>query len=139
MIISATVKPGDKVHAHGITAVIKEVHYFDYYCGTWDIEFTDTDNIYRHWKQAEDGGLLIRAIDEKVNRILKDGYISCEKMHDDNGDFALVYRLPQNFMYKQGAFVVWYAADFSRIFFGDTIDNARDNAVAYLLRHGFKF
>ena len=58
-------KPGDIITCKGIKAIIKTIHYQDFYKsdrndGTcdWDIEFTDTNGNYRHWKQYFDGGKI---------------------------------------------------------------------------------
>lgn len=53
-------KPGDKIRCQGFTVTIKEIHYQYYDDGFWDIEFTDTNGNYRHWKQYFDGGELIQ-------------------------------------------------------------------------------
>lgn len=56
-------KSGDIITSKGIKATIKDIHYQDYYKSDrndgscdWDIEFTDTNGNYRHWKQYFDGG-----------------------------------------------------------------------------------
>ena len=51
-------KAGDIVTCKGIKATIKEIYYQDRNDGTcdWDIEFIDTNGIYRYWKQYFDGG-----------------------------------------------------------------------------------
>lgn len=61
------VKRGDRIHCNGITVEIGKVVYQDYYAGTWDIEFFDTQGNYRHWKQALDGGHLVRQKKKLVN------------------------------------------------------------------------
>lgn len=70
------VKVGDKVKAMGITSTIDTIHYIDVYAETghpsyrdakdedtyyifYDIEFRDTNGVYRHWKSNSDGGELI--------------------------------------------------------------------------------
>lgn len=58
-------KAGDIIKAKGITATIKEIFYQDFYPSDrndgscdWDIEFKDTNDNYRHWKQYFDGGKI---------------------------------------------------------------------------------
>lgn len=51
----------DKVSCQGKVVTIDRILYQDYWDRFgWDIEFVDTENHYRHWKQYEDGGELIR-------------------------------------------------------------------------------
>lgn len=52
-------EPGDKIVCQGIEATIAEIKYQEY----WEddgfiVEFTDTNGIYRSWKQALDGGYV---------------------------------------------------------------------------------
>lgn len=56
---------GDIITCKGIKSVIENIHYQDFYKSDrndgscdWDIEFTDTDGNYRHWKQYFDGGMI---------------------------------------------------------------------------------
>ena len=70
------VKVGDTIKAMGVTCTIKEIYYSDVYveCGNamfkeckdeneyyifYDVEFRDTNNVYRHWKSSFDGGTII--------------------------------------------------------------------------------
>ena len=53
-------KPGDVIVCQGITVTIEEIYCQYYDDGFWDIEFMDTDGVYRHWKQRFDGGALIQ-------------------------------------------------------------------------------
>lgn len=54
-------KKGDKVRCMGITATIDKILYQEFWDRYgWDIEFIDTCGNYRHWKQYDDGGLLIK-------------------------------------------------------------------------------
>lgn len=51
-------EPGDKIRCMGITVTIDRILYQDHW-RDWDIEFIDTADNYRHWKQYFDGGELI--------------------------------------------------------------------------------
>lgn len=51
---------GDHIACMGEVVTVGKILYRDYYAGTWDVEFIDTEGNYRHWKQALDGGKLIR-------------------------------------------------------------------------------
>lgn len=68
----ALVRPGDKIRCMKMVVEIgKTIHYQDCYWEVtedhpegawyWDIEFVDSQGMYRHWKQMFDGGELIRA------------------------------------------------------------------------------
>ena len=56
----AKVRKGDKICALGITVTIEKVLYWDCFDDEYDVEFIDTAGNYRHWKQWEDGGFLIK-------------------------------------------------------------------------------
>lgn len=73
---SKRVKVGDKVKVGYTTCTIAEIAYIDVYAETghpmfkeskdpdtyyifYDIEFRDTNGVYRHWKSSYDGGTLI--------------------------------------------------------------------------------
>lgn len=51
-------KPGDIIHCQGIVCTIKEITFQE----PWEwreayyLEFTDTNGVYRSWKQNCDGG-----------------------------------------------------------------------------------
>lgn len=51
-------RPGDKIHCHGIVCTIKEITWQE----PWEwrkayyLEFLDTDGVYRSWEQDFDGG-----------------------------------------------------------------------------------
>ena len=54
-------KKGDKVRCMGITVTIDKILYQEFWDRYgWDIEFIDTYGNFRHWKQYDDGGLLIK-------------------------------------------------------------------------------
>ena len=53
-------KSGDIIVAMGISVVVKEIIYQDYFNGKWDVEFVDSEGKYRHWKQEFDGGDVVR-------------------------------------------------------------------------------
>lgn len=63
-------KHGDRVSALGLTCTIDVVLYQDHYgdrppapgsdCWGYDVEFTDTNGRYHHWKQNQDGGSAFR-------------------------------------------------------------------------------
>jgi len=63
------VKAGDKIKAMGTVATIESIFYQDCYLEyddknpdgywLWDIEFMDTNQHYRHWKQFFDKGEVI--------------------------------------------------------------------------------
>lgn len=57
---------GDMIRALGMTAIIGEILYQDCYDGIFDIEFIDTQGVYRHWKQEYDGGRLIKKAQKKT-------------------------------------------------------------------------
>lgn len=51
---------GDKINCMGITCEIKEIAYQEYWEGYgFRTEFTDTNGVYRSWKQDIDGGYVI--------------------------------------------------------------------------------
>ncbi len=55
---------GDTIIAMGIKAKVKEIYYSDRYVEEkngkynifYDVEFKDTNGVYRHWKSYFDGG-----------------------------------------------------------------------------------
>lgn len=52
---------GDSIRAKGQTITIKRILYQD--CkrvGEYDVEFVDNHEKYHHWKQNQDGGILIQ-------------------------------------------------------------------------------
>jgi hypothetical protein len=54
-------KVGDQIRAKGLLVTIGRIFYQEWYERSgWDIEFIDTDDNYRHWKQQFDGGELIQ-------------------------------------------------------------------------------
>jgi len=54
-------KIGDIVKAKGISVEIAEINYQEWYKEEgWNIEFMDTNDNYRSWKQQFDGGELIK-------------------------------------------------------------------------------
>ena len=73
------VEVGDKIRAKGITCTIAKIYYKERYVEPihiyneekheyemgddykifYDIEFEDTNGVYRHWKSAFDGGEVI--------------------------------------------------------------------------------
>lgn len=59
---SPIAKVGDIVKANDISATIAKIFYQDFNEGQWDIEFVDTNEIYRHWKSCFDGGVIVRPI-----------------------------------------------------------------------------
>lgn len=55
-----TLEPGDRILCKGIKATIKEIEFQEYWEGYGFItEFTDTNGVYRSWKQGVDGGKVI--------------------------------------------------------------------------------
>lgn len=55
-----TLEPGDTILCKGIKATIKEIEFQEYWEGYGFItEFTDTNWVYRSWKQGVDGGKVI--------------------------------------------------------------------------------
>lgn len=53
-------KVGDKIVIDGCSATIKEIYHQEFWDRFgFDIEFKDERGRYRHWKQYEDGGILI--------------------------------------------------------------------------------
>lgn len=55
-----TLEPGDTIICQGIRATIKEIEFQEYWMGHGFItEFTDTNGVYRNWKQEVDGGKVI--------------------------------------------------------------------------------
>lgn len=55
-----TAKIGDVINCMGMSVIIAHIFYQEY-DEYWDIEFLDTNNNYRHWKQFWDGGELIES------------------------------------------------------------------------------
>ena len=66
------INPGDRITAYGYTFTVGKILYQDYYgpreavhpmsdCWGYDVEFTDTEGRYHHWKQNQDHGWVIRA------------------------------------------------------------------------------
>lgn len=61
------VKIGSIINCQGITSEIKELYYSDRYVTLkddeyqifYDVEFKDTNGIYRHWKSYFDGGKIV--------------------------------------------------------------------------------
>jgi len=53
--------PGDTVICHGIKATIKEIAFQEpwEWRKSWYLEFTDTNGVYRSWKQQYDGGTAV--------------------------------------------------------------------------------
>lgn len=49
---------GDTIKCMGITATIKEIAFQEpwEWRESWYLEFTDTNGVYRSWKQEYDGG-----------------------------------------------------------------------------------
>ena len=49
---------GDTIKTKGVTATIKEIAFQEpwEWREAWYLEFTDTNGIYRNWKQSCDGG-----------------------------------------------------------------------------------
>lgn len=64
MMLEKKISVGDSIIAMGIRAKIKELFYSDRYVEMkdgkyqifYDVEFIDTNGIYRHWKSYFDGG-----------------------------------------------------------------------------------
>lgn len=59
--MSDAVRPGDSVVVNGKTVTIFNIYEASYepWMG-WEVEFTDTNGKYRHWRQRLDGGELVR-------------------------------------------------------------------------------
>ena len=59
---------GDTIKAMGITATIADITFQEpwEWRDSWYLEFTDTNGIYRNWKQKCDGG---KAYDKDGNEI----------------------------------------------------------------------
>ena len=55
-----TAKIGDVINCMGMSVTITHIFYQEHY-EYWDIEFLDSNNNYRHWKQCYDGGELIES------------------------------------------------------------------------------
>lgn len=58
-------KPGDTITACGVSAKIATILYTDAWTGNggkdcYDIEFLDTNGVYRSWKSWLDGGKITR-------------------------------------------------------------------------------
>ena len=51
-------RPGDVIHCKGIVAEIKDIAWQEpwEWRNAYYLEFTDTNGIYRSWKQNYDGG-----------------------------------------------------------------------------------
>lgn len=51
-------QPGDIIHCQGMTCTIKEIAWQDpwKWRESYYLEFTDTNGVYRNWKQQIDGG-----------------------------------------------------------------------------------
>ena len=66
-------RKGDFVHFCGHTYQIGELLFSDW-CGTWSIEFLDTNGRYHHWNEYYDKGELIPAgVATKKRRINRFG------------------------------------------------------------------
>ena len=76
-------RKGDYVHFCGRTYQIAEVLFSDW-CGTWNIEFLDTDGRYRHWNEYYDEGKLIPVRSTSENRRVN-------RFGDDCTDLFLKY------------------------------------------------
>ena len=61
MSIVAPVIPGDQISALGHTFTVWSILYQDRIDDIYDVEFIDDQDRYHHWKQAEDGGQVIRS------------------------------------------------------------------------------
>ncbi len=63
---------GDTIKARGITATIAEITFQEpwEWRNAWYLEFTDTNGVYRNWKQSCDGG---KAYDKNGNEIAEEG------------------------------------------------------------------
>lgn len=55
-----TIEVGDKIQVQGITVEVASVQYQFCFDDGIVAEFTDTNDIYRNWKQRIDGGTLIK-------------------------------------------------------------------------------
>ncbi len=53
-------KKGDRIHCQGLNVEIANISYQDNSFKAFDCEFTDTNGIYRSWKQIYDGGFVTR-------------------------------------------------------------------------------
>lgn len=53
-------KPGDVIHAQGISCEIAEITYQEpwKWRNAYYVEFYDTNGVYRSWKQNLDGGYV---------------------------------------------------------------------------------
>lgn len=58
---TSKIYPGDKITALGLTFTVRSILYQDCLAGFYDVEFIDDQDQYHHWKQAEDGGSVIRS------------------------------------------------------------------------------
>lgn len=53
-------EPGDTIICHGVKATIEKITFQEYWEGDgFYTEFTDTNGVYRNWKQWVDGGKVI--------------------------------------------------------------------------------
>lgn len=85
---------GDMIYCKGIYVTIADILYQDFYEGNFDIEFTDTEGIYRHWKQEYDGGRFIPAIDKHFAMVKREGSIIKTIPVEYKGVEYMLYRLP---------------------------------------------
>lgn len=66
--VERDLRPGDIIHCQGITCTIAEIAWQE----PWEwrqsyyLEFTDTNGVYRSWKQKCDGGYAILKNEEDV-------------------------------------------------------------------------
>ena len=86
----------DKIKCQGIEVIIADIHYQDYYESVWDIEFTDINGVYRHWKQAYDGGEFIPATDRKYAGEIENGNVESTAVVNHNGVEYSLHTLGEN-------------------------------------------